>query len=488
MGRREGADLSRVYSPQIEVLVTKISAREDGRSIRFAGADNQIDLTPYLGDHGSVSVQKSLSSPAGGFLIALPDQAYRAAMDSFYGVLEPMDMVEIRMGYAPGRPPVLMRGFIHTIQRTETVEGGRPIRSVNITGHDYGAVLNWIRFLWRAEYLNNEGNPLLTVFKLQDKNNMPIETLPAGETMQQLIEQVVNASWLVPLAERSPAVQPLAVDEPTVTDGAIGPWSVGGHHGDVWSFIQAYGDLDWNECFIEDREDGPAFVYRPMPYRDAYDPSIYLHPLGADPGSVGIDAADLLNISVQRGGARVLNWVWVDAPMGSLLNPGMLNLQSIYDGTPLLDGETYPNADPTLFGYRELTVQTAQTGVKNIQLPAGEPAAARKEWEDIHAEWFAQRRDIMVDFVKDNSVLEEGTLTLRGTYQVGGDYLRPGKYLDLTRGDFAASYYCIGVAHDYHPFDAWTTTVSVERGTGLVDRQRAVAAPIWLEGRPGGYR
>jgi hypothetical protein len=91
-----------------------------------------------------------------------------------------------------------------------------------------------------------------------------------------------------------------------------------------------------------------------------------------------------------------------------------------------------------------------------------------------------RRRDIA--YRLRHVVFEDGAFTLKGNPE-----LKIGKYLHLTRGSFAGDYYMTGVDHTFSPFRDWTTQVTVERGTGFINRMKESRAPVWMEGRPGAY-
>ena len=72
-----------------------------GLAHAFTNADASIDLTPYLGVGGSVRTTKGIREPAGTFSLSFPDQMHKTLGDSLYGLIEPMDMIEIRASRHP---------------------------------------------------------------------------------------------------------------------------------------------------------------------------------------------------------------------------------------------------------------------------------------------------------------------------------------------------------------------------------------------------
>lgn len=116
-------------SPRCTVRLFKTIGREtiDGQSAvssRYQSKDDYIDLTPFLNPGSSVRTSKSVREPAGGFTITFADKAQESfgsatgftigtELESVYGLVEPMDVVEIRMwngmGPAPAEYPIIMR-------------------------------------------------------------------------------------------------------------------------------------------------------------------------------------------------------------------------------------------------------------------------------------------------------------------------------------------------------------------------------------------
>ena len=52
----------------------------------------------------------------------------------------------------------------------------------------------------------------------------------------------------------------------------------------------------------------------------------------------------------------------------------------------------------------------------------------------------------------------------------GNPKIRAGTYIRLKRGAFSALYYVVQVDHSYVPFNGFVSTLTVERGTGFVER------------------
>ena len=91
----------KVYHPQIEIKLTKLitrSKRSEGVGLaqsRYQAA--VFDLTKFLCQTSQVVISKSVREPTGAFSISIPDRPEQKLSESIYGLIEPMDLVEIRM-------------------------------------------------------------------------------------------------------------------------------------------------------------------------------------------------------------------------------------------------------------------------------------------------------------------------------------------------------------------------------------------------------
>jgi hypothetical protein len=96
-----------VFSPQISVILRKNIGRATvagtiAASQRFQGTARTLDLTPYLGETGAVVVSKNVRDAMGTWSVTLADDLAPGQLESLYGVIEPMDVVEIRMARDAG--------------------------------------------------------------------------------------------------------------------------------------------------------------------------------------------------------------------------------------------------------------------------------------------------------------------------------------------------------------------------------------------------
>lgn len=495
----------KTYQPQCQVFVVKRIERRDGVAKRVSSANRFIDLTPLLGDGCSVTTTKNTRAPAGTFSVSFTDQVDQrqgAAMDSLFGLLETMDYVEIRMSRRPSstqKLPIVMRGFVSDIRRSEEFANGRPQRRLTISGHDYGKVPQLVTVGdFRADYKNSKAYQ--TSFPQSLLNGFGLTYMPAEDWMEITVKKILNR-WLTAMVGvfgftdgqgGVGSIPLLATTDPTLDGdkstligaGAfVAPLGMQPFEGTAQSFIDTWSDKVWNETFVEDRELGPVMVYRPIPWRDAVTGKYIL---GTNALEMGLELTDkdIFSISLSRSDANVANYYWVNAPRSELLSGDALtyqNIQALYAGDVVIEG--YPNCDPNLYGLRKMVEDTNQGYPGgNAEIPAAGTETVLRAWVSHQTRWQARRRQELIALNKDNSVFESGTLKV-----IGDERLRIGRYLNCTRGSLASSYYVTGVTHEFLPLRSFTTSLQVERGTGFLNRTNSQGSPAYKEGARGPY-
>lgn len=480
-----------VYQPQVQVHLHKTIGRKttngrDATSQRFqASADRAvIDLTPFLGETGVVQTSKSVSEPAGGWQVTLADKALQTAgsLESLYGLIEPMDMVEIRMRHAaptaPGLVPITMRGFVTEVRRSEAMGGdGRPQRAVIITGQDYGKVWQIIQINYFAGYLM--GQSYISNFKLFEQFGVGYETtLSPASFVRQVVEKILNDYLGTLMPKNSTLPRSVKTDAIVVKGGSISP-GIQSQEGTIFELLRSYGDVGpWNELFMEDREDGVYCVYRPNPYLDLTTGEMIV---GKDevaiiPDFVDIPATDVVAMNVSRSDANVANFFWVDSPRFNLVTDSVQRQAAAAAGDPTVVLKDYPNSDSKLYGLRVMRVATQQGDAAMKTHNTGGKAADVSALGSAALSWIDDRRRTLVSANRDNVLMERGSIRLRGN-----EKLKAGKYIRLRRGSFSALYYITQVEHEFVPFGGYFTNVSVDRGTGFVERIKAGGSPYLAE-------
>lgn len=482
-----------VYRPAIHVTLIKLVARRPGDARRYTSANREIDLTPYLGEGGSVHVVKGITEPAGGFTLALPDQPRIPGGDSFYAFIEPMDMIEIRAArephlYAGAKLPLIMRGFVSQVRRSESIgPDGEPQRQVTVAGQDSGKLWQINQFFSEALYAGIN-DPYLDTFRLQASTGLELSYQPVAEFIRDLTTRVINKriEELSAFARRQG--RPMRADadavlrsfrvDATVAEGIVAAGQISMFQGPYWGLAEQVADRPWNELFIEDEEDGPVLRFRPTPYRTTA--GAYIMPGATDPGTIEMDIAAVPSLDWTRSDSRVANFFWVPPASSMLDSSREVTIATLASGTPF--DLAHPNNARELYGLRKMQVGSALLPESLANQPALLPAGQQAAAVQTILRWHERRMEQLKAMNRDNSALEEGDATVRGH-----EDLKPGRYLRLTRGKLTSESYITRVVHAFTPLQTWTTSLVLERGTGFLDRNRYEGDPFFADGREGPY-
>lgn len=530
--------------PYCSIKIQKMIQRKEGKITEVE--DGEMDITALLGDSGSVSVHKSLSQPMGSFVIQLPDKPYTkpseslldsilgndSVLDTLYGLLEPMDHVTIRLAadsykYASSPCPVTMRGFITNVSRREALgTDGKPRRMVVIQGNDYGLLFQTIRFL---SYLparvseNGEVAPEAALHKLMydfirtgttdckwtnpadmdEKKRLMLGVYPVDEFFAALLECIVNP-WIRRMKAQAKYTADFQEITPKFSVGA--GWIFASstrdflRDGPIWNLFAIGADTPWNELFLDDYEDQIRLVHRPTAYYSPDDELIQqtldgqLQVTELEAHELSWEAIQSMDLSRDSG---VVNFFWVDTPEFGGLNYAQYFQLADERGNPtdkwnairetVFIGDnpgTYPNADMTLFGVKQLKEQSRLLHLRKAE---DFPLHAKEEKIADYGVnvnlWHNFRRLWLRDANKDNLVFENGIIGIKGNTD-----LRAGMRLKIKRGQFTFSAYIDSVTHQFAPFQSFTTMLRVTRCTNWYQRNKAsVTAPYTTEGRQGVY-
>jgi len=337
-------------TPTISIVLKKTVGRSKINgdvpvSERFAGQRSEIDLTPFC-DQLPIVVNKSVRDAAGSFSVSLVDRINLDSQDSLYGLIEPMDLIEIRMaGNAfkyGGKPPVLMRGFVSQVRRSQSMQAdGRPIRRVIITGQDYGKIWQLMQLFILPN--SPEGANLISSFPFFQRFGGDFNVLAADVFVRQVFERIVNP-YIAGIAGLDPGGTPTATyvqmigTDIQIMDGVVAPFQYGGwNSGTVYELLTQNCDVGpFNELFIEDRESGPFVVFRQNPFLDSSNEPI--HGNSKDIEVVDITQDDVVSIDVCRSDSNVANYYWVETEAYAPVYGDLLRANAFQGGncSPLL--------------------------------------------------------------------------------------------------------------------------------------------------------
>lgn len=474
------------FNPKVEVRLIKLVTRSDGVAARFSGADREVDLTPFLGERSIVRTTKSVREPAGSFTISIPDQPDPKTGDTLYALVEPMDMIEVRGArkphfYSGQRLPLIMRGFVSSVTRSEAMPGGRPERVVVIEGQDAGKLWLINQVFWSVAVAL--GEPMLDTFGMLAAVGIDPRPQEVAAFMDQLAKKVMNPKVAALAAYANKAVPGFAVDA-LVPDGVCAVQIAAQTQGPLWNYVELFADRPWNEAYIDqltpdrDANEGPVLVHRPAPFRDLT--GAYIIPGATDPGTMALDISQVVSLSVSRSDSRTANFFWVPPGDGMLDSQQSVTASVLANATGTLLDLDHPNCAQQLYGIRQMTAQSrlmpSNLGTLTAMLAPGEQPASGS---DI-TQWYVLRANQLRRMNEDNAALEEGSMVVQGS-----ETLRAGKYVSLTRGAITSMAYVPAVSHTIPAMGPWTTTLAMERGTGFLERAKVQGKPFFLEGRQG---
>ena len=481
----------KVFQPKAEVRLIKAARRSElatGLNVvgaRYAGLTT-IDLTPYLSDSGGLTVGKALRAPMGSFSVSLADKMH-GLQETLAALIEPMDLIEIRMAHNPSdygkegnasRLPVLMRGFVTTVQRTESMLNGQPSRSVVIGGNDFGKALEILRIY----YLMNSvvGDNILSELKFFQKYAAQgaDKIMGAPAFVNLVLDKIVNP-YLLRLTQLADGK---ALDATVINQiraevsiqGVVSPLSVSNFPGgSVWQFLAQFLDIGtFNEMFLEEREDGIVLVVRPNAFRDARDQPVNA---GTEAKTVTIDAEDVEAQTLTRSDVGVANYYWVTSDDWQMVYNQGVREMSQRGSDEFYAPFTYVNCAVERYGFRKMEV-TSSMGPSSVTNVDAAGVATVNIDTDKMLGWLENRRVTLAAQNKDNVVFEEGSLQIRGNEKI-----RAGMELLVRRGRSVVRYYVTSVNHTFMPFNFFKTHVTVERGTGFIERSQNGNSPYLAE-------
>lgn len=485
--------------PQISVRLYKTISRKtvDGQSAvssRYSGKDEYIDLTPYLGDGSSVVTSKSIRDPAGAFSVTFADRPKTsgisigpvlptASMETVYGLVEPMDVVEIRMwgglGPKPSVLPIKMRGFVSQVNRSQAMSGdGKPVRTVVVSGQDWGKIWQTYQILYLQAYA--AGKALLTTYNLWELFGINAQnTMKASEFVKSAVEKILNPHIKGFMPEHSPMPKEMKLDI-TVSHGVVNN-SYQGQEGSVYDLLKTFGDVGiWNELYTEDREDGVYVVYRPTPALSISKPkgsdNRKIQDDAPDPIYVTVADEDIQSIATARSDANVANFMWVSNQRYDMISDIFRKLLAIKDSDTTVNLKDYANSSAKYYGIRPMYAETQQSDDDVKSMTTGLDKDGQEKRSERFEAWIDNRRRILVEMNRDNVVFESGSARIKGGLMrpPGKDgrqeHFKAGDYARFQQGNLEFEGYIVQITDEFTPFQSYSATVQFERGTGFVTR------------------
>lgn len=495
----------KTFEPKCEVRLIKARTRAEivtgkqAAASRYGGNITGLNLTPFLSESGSVSITKSVREPAGAFSITLVDRTIETIGESMYSIIEPMDIIEIRMARnvadyqtvsasgAQYRLPIVMRGFVTRVTRAMSIESGMPERQVVITGHDYGKLLQIIRIFYNTFNGGYVADDIITGLKFfhQYAENGAARIKPARDFMNDVVTGIINPY----LANLAPLQTPRELDVTVVKEFAtvcsveslVSPLSVAGYsEGAISDFLRAMLDVGpFNELYTEDTEDGVNLILRPAPFKDYSTGQFLDSNAWADTLVIAMDVVQSMNLS--RSDENVANFYWVTNSRWQLIDNGTTRMAANQGDPASFYTKDYVNTQLSIFGIRKMEAETSMAPLDALNPDSPTTAQAASDSASM-LRWLANRRAFLASSNKDNLVLESGSLKMRGDERVkAGMYVTVQSFEKQDDAAPAGEYYVPSVTQEFIPYVGFFTTLQLERGTNFANRTQSQGTPYYDE-------
>lgn len=478
-------------SPVLSVRLFKTISRTtiDGKtavSTRYQGKDESIDLLPFMQPGSSVRTSKSVREPAGGFVLTFADQPQKSigsasvVLESVYGLVEPMDVVEIRawggVGERPTELPIVMRGFVSEVQRQQAVgEGGIPQRQVVVSGQDYGKIWQTFQVIYLASYA--EGKALLTSFNMWDLYGIKVRTtMPASEFVRRMMKEIINPHIAGFMPKNSSMPKEIKSDESISVKHGVVNNSYQQQQGAIYDILRFHGDVGyWNELYTEDRNNGVYCVYRASPalkFASTKAANRKIQDDSPDPIYVPVRDEVVQSISTSRSDASVANFYWVNNSKFDLIDDVQRKLSAISSNSSSVSLKEYPNTAVKYYGVRAMYAETQQGEDTISDMTPGKDADQQEARSVKMESWISRRRRTLMEMNQDNVVLERGVAKVKGGLMRpdGKELMKAGDYARFQFGTFEWDAYVVQIDHEFVPWSNYTCSLTFERGEGFANR------------------
>jgi len=443
----------KTYDPNISVRVIKATPRH-----KFS----ELDITYWLGENSVIETTKSVHQPAGTFTFTLPDKPYKGL--SLNALLEPMDFVEIRMthGGATGSElPLIMRGFISDISKSETISGGKPQRWLRITGHDMGKILQLIQVVYLPSSIT--AKYYIAAFRWNDvfAEGSQVKSKSASDFINEAVNIVVNPFIAKFTALSAPSKQSRVVNRLSVDVNVEG--MVSAYTPNMFENVSLHQMLTtivdvptFNELYTEDTEQGTTLVVKPSPMKDLYTGKF----IQGHADSITIPEVDIISQQTSRSDSGVANYFWVLPNNYGMETNQLMKQIAAADSLDTYATFEYKNSKMDTYGFRKMEVESVlmPPEYRHSDSPDEDKVSMDRSNDE---NWIAERRTLLRDMNRDNVLLESGRLSLRGN-----EAIKAGQYLNVERsGVVIGEVYAHSVTHTFRPMQSYFTNVAFDRGT-----------------------
>jgi len=428
----------RQYAPRIQVMLYEV----------FSGGGS-YDITERLGDGCAIRTSKGIKEPFGTFTVSFVDRVF-GDNDSLYARIAPMDAIEVRAAHDGSQNlKVLIRGFVSSIRREESIGGGTPSRRVLVTCQDVGKLwmTTMLHFLWYPQ----EQAQLLTGYGLYVKYLGASPKNMHGTEFLSKIVGILDDQLRTMLSGSALGMSLAAAGEGT----GVVPCNAYMLTTDTSFYAFLSQQLDrgaWYELWMDDVGYGDVQVR----WRELWS--------GPDSG-ITLTLDDLQSIIVWRDDSRVSNWYWASPLGGAMLDQLNQMIEAERVGFAVQDGRTYTQSAEKFFGWRKLEVRFSL-------MPPGWATNASAPFKDQYlqgqpqmTDWIADRTAALKRLNQDNVRLESAVVRC-----AGNENLRPGTWVTLMKATIPFRYYVTKVEHEITLWASFVTVLSLERGEDISGR------------------
>lgn len=381
--------------------------------------------------------------------------------------------------------PIIMRGLVSNVTRNEQMNGDRPMRTITITGQDFGKILQIIQIF----YLNNSavGDNVLSELAFFHKyaSESEAKIKHAADFVEDVVETIVTPYLKRMMASAYGGKMSATVIESwkvrASIAGSISPYAIASMNDlSVYQMLCRLLDVGpFNELFVADESDGVALIVRPAPMRSVSGEWLQKDADGnpAMTRFIDIPSEDIVSINSSRSDAGTANYYWVSNTRWTLMqNEDAKRLAMSGAGTNYVLFD-YINSAAKFYGIRKMEVETVLGPPDYANTDSQKKEDLPKQTKTL-SDWIDERRRVLAMMNRDNVVFESGTMRLRGNERI-----KAGQYLRVVRGIGKVSFECYvtRVEHEYQTYQGVFTTVYFERGTSFIERAGKTPALYYAE-------
>jgi hypothetical protein len=348
------------------------------------------------------------------------------------------------------------------------MSGDKPQRSVTVSGQDFAKLMqiyqiNYMFYSQASDYAMSE----FRFFQYYADNNVN-KSRSANSFVTSVVDKILTPymSDITALskAEVLGAKTISTWSAQSSIEGAVNPFPVTSYNdGSLYNLLRNTLDIGvFNELYVEDAEDGPILVVRPIPFKDGQGMFIQ-----GTANNITLSSIDIVSQNVSRSDENVANYFWVTNSTAAMLDNSSILAAAIHGDKSSFVKFDGLNCGKDIFGIRKLEADTALDDEASISSDTPKEDDLTKR-VGVDMLWVDRRRKLLADLNIDNAIFESGSFRLRGN-----ENIKAGMYINILRGVNhlrVCEVYAHSVTHTFVPFSGFHTDVHFDRGTGFIER------------------